>query len=142
MLCGSKNIHKVDNHFVSFFLSFILKVVFVSHGYKFLKETKKKSSLYLQIFLFYMTFVGIDSCSILPLGLSLFTVDPNYPCRPNQNGVFFHHPFLCNKYIWCVQGEEIVQHCPIGTLYIDSGQCTFDADQSRCYKTETSKLLA
>ncbi|KAK3602483.1 hypothetical protein CHS0354_022349 [Potamilus streckersoni] len=60
-------------------------------------------------------------------------VDPDHPCRPNRNGVFFPHPFICNKYIWCVQGEEVVQHCPMGTLYISNGQCTFDMQQSRCY---------
>ncbi|KAL3848300.1 hypothetical protein ACJMK2_019168 [Sinanodonta woodiana] len=60
-------------------------------------------------------------------------VDPDHPCKPNRNGVFFPHPFICNKYIWCVQGEEVVQHCPMGTLYISNGQCTFDMQQSRCY---------
>ncbi|XP_021372171.1 uncharacterized protein LOC110462516 isoform X2 [Mizuhopecten yessoensis] len=66
-----------------------------------------------------------------------FTVfDPEFPCRPNKNGVYFPHAFLCNKYTWCVQGKGILQHCPLGTLYLADGQCTFNTEQSLCYSKD------
>ncbi|KAH3810122.1 hypothetical protein DPMN_138508 [Dreissena polymorpha] len=60
-------------------------------------------------------------------------VDPSKPCLPDKTGVFFPHPVLCNKFIWCVRGMEVIQHCPMGTLYLDKGQCTFEPELSMCY---------
>ncbi|WAR28060.1 hypothetical protein MAR_013764 [Mya arenaria] len=83
----------------------------------------------------------VGNLATLPLGYSLTTsatvhvvpVDPSRPCAPDKNGVYFPHPVLCNKFIWCVQGQEIIQHCPLGTLYINGGQCTFEPQRSMCY---------
>jgi len=65
--------------------------------------------------------------------LILVSVDPNQPCAPDKNGLYFPHPVLCNKFMWCVQGREVVQHCPLGTLYLGGGQCTFEPALSECY---------
>eukprot|EP00105_Crassostrea_gigas_P010531 XP_011425843.1 PREDICTED: uncharacterized protein LOC105327213 isoform X1 [Crassostrea gigas] len=61
-------------------------------------------------------------------------IDPDFPCKPNRNGVYFPHKSLCNKYIWCVQGQEVIQHCPLGTQYFKDGQCTFEEDKFHCSK--------
>ncbi|XP_033760565.1 uncharacterized protein LOC117342500 [Pecten maximus] len=71
-----------------------------------------------------------------PIESSVF--DPEFPCQPNKNGVYYPHAFLCNKYTWCVQGKGILQHCPLGTLYLADGQCTFNTEQSLCYNKEKS----
>lgn len=63
-----------------------------------------------------------------------FFIDPDFPCKPNRNGVYFPHKSLCNKYIWCVQGQEVIQHCPLGTQYFKDGQCTFEEDKFHCSK--------
>ncbi|XP_050404149.1 uncharacterized protein LOC126820322 [Patella vulgata] len=61
-----------------------------------------------------------------------------HPCRSNRHGDYFPHPVLCNKYFWCVQGKEVIQHCRLGTLYHRNGQCTFNIAESFCYnKTQT-----
>lgn len=62
-------------------------------------------------------------------------IDPDFPCKPNRNGVYFPHKSLCNKYIWCVQGQEVIQHCPLGTQYFMDGQCTFEEDKFHCSKS-------
>ncbi|XP_069104654.1 uncharacterized protein [Argopecten irradians] len=74
----------------------------------------------------------------LPEPVKSTVFDPEFPCRPNKNGVYYPHAFLCNKYIWCVQGKGILQHCPLGTLYLADGQCTFNTQQSLCYNKDKS----
>ncbi|XP_061167653.1 uncharacterized protein LOC133176554 [Saccostrea echinata] len=65
-------------------------------------------------------------------------IDPEFPCKPNRNGVYFPHDSICNKYIWCVQGQEVIQHCPLGTQYFKDGQCTFEEDKFHCSRNSTS----
>ncbi|XP_062618598.1 uncharacterized protein LOC134280195 isoform X2 [Saccostrea cucullata] len=65
-------------------------------------------------------------------------IDPEFPCKPNRNGVYFPHESICNKYIWCVQGQEVIQHCPLGTQYFKDGQCTFEEDKFHCSTNSTS----
>ncbi|KAK3095151.1 hypothetical protein FSP39_010830 [Pinctada imbricata] len=72
----------------------------------------------------------------LPEPVDQTPIDPNSPCKPNKNGVYFPHPFVCNIYFWCVGGQEVIQRCPLGTLYKDEGQCTFDTNSnSHCFKS-------
>ncbi|XP_060075028.1 uncharacterized protein LOC132554735 [Ylistrum balloti] len=76
-----------------------------------------------------------QQCDI-PEPIESTVFDPEFPCRPNKNGVYYPHAFLCNKYTWCVQGKGILQHCPLGTLYLADGQCTFNTEQSLCYNKD------
>ena len=86
----------------------------------------------------YVNVIVLNQCCNMELFFPFFTVDPDFPCRPNRNGVYFPHPFVCNMYIWCVAGQQVIQRCPLGTLYRDEGQCTFDTDKnSHCYKNES-----
>ncbi|XP_071084323.1 uncharacterized protein [Haliotis cracherodii] len=68
--------------------------------------------------------------------------DPSHPCYPNRHGEYLPHPFICNKYYWCVGGREEVQHCQQGTLYLGEGQCTFDVEESHCYNALNTTLPA
>ncbi|XP_067668658.1 uncharacterized protein [Haliotis asinina] len=68
--------------------------------------------------------------------------DPSHPCYPNRHGEYLPHPFICNKFYWCVGGREEVQHCQQGTLYLGEGQCTFDVEESHCYNALNTTVPA
>ena len=77
---------------------------------------------------------------LIPLDIFcfFFTVINTNRCLLENSPEYLPHPTLCNKYIQCQQGREIILHCPQWTVYSRNGSCTRDINESFCYNSLTT----
>ncbi|BFZ00553.1 hypothetical protein BsWGS_03592 [Bradybaena similaris] len=76
--------------------------------------------------------VRTQQCDIVTATSSPYVKDDT--CSTDSNSTFLPHPSLCDKYIQCMMGRQVIQHCPQGHVYANYGLCTSEIRKAWCYK--------